>query len=911
MSTNKPTKKVILPPKTKRRVLLVSATNKLDNRKLKESLKRARKRQSLTLLFDSAVPSHVQFQGVIKDHDRSMPAMVEIGKHALSPFVLHLGAPQIPTPEELLKEQDFEPIRLNLLEGSQIFVREHEHVDTSNDLRLQKDEIRSQLAEDLSYPPTTHTELPFLNHPRSFDVLLPYARGIKLPEHFTLTVRDSFEPKGLPDDLESYFDLPEDEEDHTVDRQELEDDLDLDLLVSELEQAEQETTAPTWTPPQTTWMPYGWKRAIAGFVAISFIFVLPLHAMNLVQELRDAKSHIEISSTSAIDLLKNGADAAMGKDAASAQRSFTSATVRFAQAEETLNQLGTGTQLILSALPVAQTSYQSGEALLQAGKSLSIAATRLTQGFAEMERDVNPTPVSRSQLLRTYIVAALPHIQDAERALKQVEIEAVPVTYRDQLTKLQSSVPLLVTSLQDLNEMAEFAEVILGSTGSKRYLLIFQNNTEIRPTGGFMGSFAEVKVHDGVIEKLSVPTGGTYDLQGSLQTPLIAPKPVQLLKSKWEFQDANWFPDFPTSARQMIQFYEDAGGPSVDGVIAVNATYVVDLLRLLGPVEMPAYGRVIDSENFLFEAQKIVELEYDKEENKPKAFIGDLAPLLLDRALEQSSERFMEFVDILGDGLQTKEIQMYFQDGDLQRTALAHGWGGSLEQTPGDYLMIVDSNLGGGKTDGVIQTSADLTVHIGEDGVIQNTLSITRTHRGIKNALFSGVNNVDYLRVYVPKGAKLVSSSGFSIPDSSLFDEPDPTWDIDDDLYFSLAKEEVEPTTGTSITEESGKSVFGNWVQTSPGESTTVIFTYELPFSLGQTQTQTWTDSLKDLVGIPKTDRYTLVLQKQSGVVDRTTSVHIKHPESLKTLWSTSEQEATFSNKTDAFVATLFDITSL
>ncbi len=866
----------------------------------------------MTLLFDSAVPSHLQFDGVIKDHDRSMPAIVEIGKHTLSPFVLHLGTMTLPTPEELLKEQDFQPIYLNLLEGTQTVVREPQFVDTSNDLVLQKEEVRAQLNEDVSYKAKTHTELPFLNHPRSFDVLLPYARGIKLPEHFTLTIADSFQPKGLPEDLESYFDLPEDEEDQTMLRQELEDVLDLDILEAELEeQEEQENFQPTWEQPRVSWMPYGWKRAMLGFVAISFVFVVPLHAMNVVQELRDAKSHIETSSIGAIDLLKHGADAAMVRDTASAQHSFSGATLRFAQAQETLDQLGTGTQLILSALPVAQSSYKSGEALVNAGESLSIAATRLAQGFAEMEQDVNPTPVSRSQLLRTYIKAALPHVQDAQVDLARVDVETVPVSYRDQLTKLQTSVPLLVQSMKDLDQIAQFAETILGSTGSKRYLLIFQNNTEIRPTGGFMGSFAEVKVHNGVIEKLTVPGGGTYDLQGSMQTPLIAPRPIQLLKSKWEFQDANWFPDFPTSARQMIQFYQDAGGPSVDGVIAINATYVVDLLKLLGPVEMPAYGRTIDSENFLFEAQKIVELEYDKEENKPKQFIGDLAPILLDRAIEQSSDRFMEFVDVLGDGLQTKDIQMYFQDGALQKTALAQGWGGEIEQTPGDYLMIVDSNLGGGKTDGVIEQHADLTVNVQPDGTIQNTLSMTRTHRGIKNALFSGVNNVDYLRVYVPKGAKLIASSGFAIPDSSLFDAPDPNWSIDDDLYFPLASEIIDPQSGTSTSIESGKTVFGNWVQTPPGESTTVTFTYELPFSLGTEEQPTWTDSLKELVGVPKTDRYTLVLQKQSGVMDRTTVVHIQTPPSLKTIWSTVEQEATFSNSVDAFVAMLFDTTSL
>jgi hypothetical protein len=113
--------------------------------------------------------------------------------------------------------------------------------------------------------------------------------------------------------------------------------------------------------------------------------------------------------------------------------------------------------------------------------------------------------------------------------------------------------------------------------------------------------------------------------------------------------------------------------------------------------------------------------------------------------------------------------------------------------------MVVDTNLGGGKTDGVIEQNIDLSVEIASDGTITNTLTISRTHHGIQGLLFTGVNNVDYLRVYVPKGSVLLASDGFRAPDPALFEIPDENWIIDDDLAYGMATASLHPTSGTTI----------------------------------------------------------------------------------------------------------------
>ena len=718
---------------------------------------------------------------------------------------------------------------------------------------------------------------------------------------------DAFIPQTLPEDIFAYFDFP-DEEEVTVDTSVSLDAFDIELEddPEPLAPKQKLWTRPSWKLPT---LDFGWQRAIVSFVALSFVFVLPLHAMNVVQDLRSTKADLETTGEEAVSLLSLGAQAALARDATSASQDFRSASDRFQSAKQSIADLGAGTDLLLSVLPAIQSSYSSGEALVEAGHELAIAGSRISEGYVAMENEISPTPVSRLNLLEVYLLSTVPHLESALVALKKVNLDAVPEQHRETLTRVQSSLPALIATIEEFRSFYALAKQLLGAEGTKRYLIVFQNNTEIRPTGGFIGSFAEVKVRDGVIEHLNVPGGGSYDLQGTLQENHRAPEPLQILSARWEFQDGNWFPDFPTSARQLMQFYQDAGGPSVDGVLAVNATFVAELIGLLGPIEMEDYGLTINEENFIFEAQKVVEYTYDKAANTPKAFIGDLAPKLVERAIEKTAEDFMATLDYLNAGLSRKDLQLYLSDETLEREIIERGWGGEVKWTDQDYLMVVDTNLGGGKTDGVIEQDVDVQVNISEDGTITNTLTISRTHYGIQGLLFTGVNNVDYLRVYVPKGSTLLSATGFSIPDKSLFDVPDDDWTIDDDLAYGLLTTTIDPVSGTLISEEHGKAVFGNWVQTKPGTTSTVTFSYTLPFKLDALEGGSAVlASLKSLIGLPKTEQYSLLVQKQPGILDRTTRVEVQLPDDLSPLWSSHDLTQTeIENDADTLFAILFE----
>jgi len=667
------------------------------------------------------------------------------------------------------------------------------------------------------------------------------------------------------------------------------------------------------TARQWSWqLEHGWKRAIAGFVLVSFVFVLPLHAMSTYKSMKNQQAELTQSGEQAVAELGSAADSLLNADFSDASADFTRANSEFKNAQSTLEDVDSTLKAIIQILPATRKAYNTGVDLIKAGDLLSRAASQISQAFATIESELSPTLTTKIAIMQTTLEHSLPLITEAEDHLSKIDLDVLPDQAKDMISTLAERLPGLTDSLSQFLDFADLANIILGSDQKMRYLVIFQNNTELRPTGGFIGSFAELDIYQGAITKVTVPAGGSYDLQGSLRDYIIAPEPLQLLNARWEFQDVNWFPDFPTSANKLTEFYQAAGGPSVDGVIAVNASYMADLIAMLGPVDMPEYDRTITGENFIFEAQKIIDQTEDQ--TTPKQFIADLAPEILDRVSTGSAQDFLATLNHLNQGLSEKDIQLYFTDHQLEQQITELGWAGEIKRMAGDYLMVVTTNLGGGKTDMIVSENIDLQVNIDSNGEIINTVTITRTHHGLETDLFEGDNNVDYVRLYVPRGSQLISAQNFEIPPAELFDRPPAYYQEDEDLSFASSSSYIDPLSGTVITEEFGKTSFGNWIQTKPGETEVATFTYRLPWKLeALSHEYDLVAQLKDKLGFHPIGDYSLNLQKQSGVTDRQIQATVHLPDNLELIWSSSANiddqtiHLTADETKDVFLGILFE----
>lgn len=636
-------------------------------------------------------------------------------------------------------------------------------------------------------------------------------------------------------------------------------------------------------------------RALGAFVALSFAVVLPLHAMQTLSGSVQSVSDVQSVGTAALDDIVRGTAAFTAKDFGAAESNFSSAAEKFASAEDVLNDVHAGVVALVNVIPQTNRTYDSVRGLMTAGQELSQTASIMSQAGEGLTEHRSRDIVAKLGILSAYVENALPHAQLAAASLAKVDPSVVPQSYMDDVALLQAQVPEVVSSMGEFLQLVDTLAYLLGGDGTMRYLALFQNNTELRPTGGFVGSFAEVDIENGAMEDLALPGGGTYDVQGQLDAFVESPEPIGLISPRWEFQDGNWFPDFPTSAKKMQWFYEHAGGPTTDGVMAVNATFIEKLLEVIGPIEIPAYGVTIDAENFLFTTEKIVEVDNGTTAT-PKAFLGDLAPLLLEKIQNADTKLLLQVIAVVEEGLQERDIQLYFRDNDAQRTMHDLGYDGAIAQTSGDYLMIVNTNIGGGKTDVVIEQNVDVNVDIAESGSIVDTVTITKTHRGMANALFVGKNNVDYIRLYVPEGSVLLSAEGFEVPSDALFEESDVPLTPDDDLSIVMSDKTRDAVTGVDIWNEFGKTVFGGWMQTAPGETEVVTFSYRIPQVLFEDiEEDSLTTQLRRTFGFDDHDSYSLFVQKQSGVVSRNTTITVDAPPSLGLLWTNVRGDDVYS----------------
>jgi len=611
--------------------------------------------------------------------------------------------------------------------------------------------------------------------------------------------------------------------------------------------------------------PSKWRRSFS-YAAIVLALVLPFGAYNSVNTLMATKDQVIKRGLTAANYLRVASAAAQAQDFSGAETSFAMAEQEFRGVKE---ELGAIASLLTAAGSLApSTTVSTAGLMLLAGESLAEGGKYVAAGLAELETDA--PPADRLRGLNTNVNRALPHLEKAANAITMLSADTLPEEYRTTVDMAKVELPRLVTTIEEASNIAGFLALMMGSEEPRRYLLVFQNNSELRPTGGFIGSFALLDVDRGEIKNLEIPGGGSYDLQGQLTAKVAAPKPLRLISPNWYFHDANWSPDFPTSARQLSWFYEKSGGPTVDGVIAINASVMERLLEVIGPIEMSEYDVTLDSENFIDETQREVELDYDKEENKPKQILADMAPEVLARVMTADRDNYIDLARALESALSAKEIQLWFRDAGMQNQANELGWTGQMLPASGDYLQVVHTNIAGQKTDTVMHERVTHDVKVLADGSTIVTLKIKRTHNGIAGEPFTGVRNVDYLRVYVPLGSQLVEADGFEIPDPQLFQLPEPEYAPHPTIALREEREELDRRSGTRTFVENGKTVFANWVQTDPSESSEIKLIYQLPLEAIKMQDPEGGALASAYARITNGAEYhrisyTLLVQKQSG----------------------------------------------
>lgn len=658
------------------------------------------------------------------------------------------------------------------------------------------------------------------------------------------------------------------------------------------------TEKSTRDTPRASWYTPQIRRMLAGGVAFVILLTVPLPARGYMERIKEKNNALVEESTSGFMALQSSTVAALGADIPKAGEDLTRALQAFESVEQQM-QHGYGFMLDVGKwLPVVGKHIESRQNLLEAGQNIALGNTYILKGLQDITAQKESAFTVRLELLRTHVRSALPRYKEALARIGAIDKETLPEEYRETYTQATRLFALFVEDVDDVLSLCDALEKVLGNTTFKRYLVVFQNHHELRPTGGFVGSYAIVDVQKGMIKRIEVPKGGSYDVQGQFSKYLRPPTPLQLANGRFEFQDANWWPDFSISGRKLAEFYEASRQETIDGVIAVNATVLERVLSVLGPIQDDEFGVVMNEYDALETLQEQVESDAARKTKEPKAILSHMLDGLLQQLPSLGKADIVKLMTEFHSALSQKEIQLYFRDKEIEKTVRQFGWTGELApvEPSEDYLFVVGANIQGQKSDAKVTQRISHTARIAENGTVEDTVTITRQHIGVNDGSLAGVPNIVYVRVYVPLGAELISANGFRYPPESAFKVPESWYQNDATVEENEATQHFDARSGTSIGEESGRTVFGNWMIVSPGDTTEASITYRLPRPLPVKSElvphNRFEAMTNELFGKNPSLRvtYMLSVEKQSGVRSFFES-HIVYPEEWNPFWRVHDEE--------------------
>ncbi|HTX86957.1 MAG TPA: DUF4012 domain-containing protein [Candidatus Nanoarchaeia archaeon] len=659
-------------------------------------------------------------------------------------------------------------------------------------------------------------------------------------------------------------------------------------------------------------------RHVFVFVFLALLLILPLAALNLYNAVgvHDLRGKVLGATDRAITDLQSAAQAATGLDMKQASENFDAAKASFAEANNDLSQVSgiifeLGKIIPNDQIRLAAQSREiiaAGTAAASLGNNLSLAINAL------LARNEETLTAKIDDFLQDETLAAQ-NARELNEEIGKIDTNALPVDYRGEFDSLKQKAADLDLILNKNISLIRKLNIFLGEKTDKRYLLVFEDNAEMRASGGFVGSYALLDLSRGKITNLEAPAGGSYDTKGGLNQYIIPPLPLTLINPRWYFWDANWWPDWAKSAQKLAWFYAKSGGPTTDGVIAFTPTVLERILAIIGPVDMTdTNGMVMTSDNLWANLRSAIDQEkaadgklpYDLAENKPKKIIGVFMQKLMAEIPQRLDRgKFISLLESLQLDLNDKQILLYSGDSDLQAEIEARNWGGRIKDADKDYLMVVDTNIAGGKSDRLVTENIDQRADVQSDGSIIDTLTITRANDASSSQLFAGERNVDWLRVYVPSGSRLLQSAGWQAPAKIYFNTPDLSGRTDPEVAAEEGTNAIVDAahSSTTIYSDSGKTVFANWSMADPGQTAVITLRYQLPFKLENTSTPAVAKAglaglIDKMVAANNTDQmvYSLLWQKQPGAARTTVNSTLSLPAEFKLDWNYPADLAAGSN---------------
>jgi hypothetical protein len=317
--------------------------------------------------------------------------------------------------------------------------------------------------------------------------------------------------------------------------------------------------------------------------------------------------------------------------------------------------------------------------------------------------------------------------------------------------------------LETFRKLANHSDRLIGGSTSKKYLVFFYNNMELRPGGGFIGSFAVVEFKNYSLYDFKVYD--VYDADGQLDAHVEPPKAIRayLQQPHWFLRDSNFTPDFVENV-ETAEFFLDKELKlnNFDGYAAITTTGLTYLLKSFGEIYIPDFNETITADNFYLKAQLQSENSFFPGSIQKKSYLSTVGRTILIN-IEKASPT--EFTQQLKKALDEKQIVFLSKDPKIQQDLDSLRWSGKISEPQClsglhnciiNNILSVDANLGVNKANYFINKSIHLDTKITKDGVISNSLSTSFTNNS-PSEIFPGGTYKNYYQLYLPHDSKISS----------------------------------------------------------------------------------------------------------------------------------------------------------
>ncbi len=371
---------------------------------------------------------------------------------------------------------------------------------------------------------------------------------------------------------------------------------------------------------------------------------------------------------------------------------------------------------------------------------------------------------------------------------------------------------------------SDVAYSLIDPTGQRTYLVLFQNNMELRPGGGFIGSYGILFLDKGKLVDFSIHD--VYDADGQLKGHVEPPYAIRryMPSAHLYLRDSNFDVDFTKSASSAANLLFQETGQKVDGVIGVDVSFVKDLIGTLGEIDVPEYKEKVNAQNFFNVTESHVEKNFFPSSTQKKDFLGALFTAIKNNLSQRKIIPYQGILNAFFGAIREKHVLFAFSDNSVQNVFSANGWSSRLDDHRdksqfNDFLGINEANLGVNKANFFVGRSIKYEMNIKDDGTIVS--SATLNLRNDSNA-WPGGDYKAYIRLIAPQGSSLTSITIDGVTQKT-------TNAIIDFLIYE--KKNFKPPAGLEVEkyEENGKTIYGFLAIIPQGKSKKIVFNYTLP----------------------------------------------------------------------------------